>query len=70
LALDGTLKFVDNVFMTKFKRLTDAYRYPGFIPVERVKGMYGDPHAVVITLRRRQKEDAMRDLRALATIGL
>ena len=42
--------------MRKHKRLTDAYRFPGFTPSETVKGVFGDPKARVIELKRRQKK--------------
>lgn len=34
----------------------DEYQYPGFRPRSKIKGMFGDPKAVVITLVRRQKK--------------
>jgi hypothetical protein len=42
--------------MAKFKRLYDLYRFPGFVPQLTIRGVFGDPHAVVITLRRRRKK--------------
>lgn len=39
--------------MRKSKRLCDVYRYPGFIPQSVVEGLFGDPQALVIKLRRR-----------------
>jgi hypothetical protein len=42
--------------MAKFNLLQDLYRFPGFLPVARVRGIFGDPHAVVITLKRRRKK--------------
>ena len=42
--------------MAKFKLLQDLYRFPGFVPQARVRGLFGDPHAVVITLQRRRKK--------------
>jgi hypothetical protein len=44
--------------MGKLKRLQDVYRFPGFVPLAGVRGIFGDPWAVVITLRRRRKERA------------
>ena len=44
--------------MGKLKRLQDIYRFPGFIPMAEVRGVFGDPWAVVITLRRRRKKRA------------
>ena len=42
--------------MGKTKRLHDVYRFPGFVPLAHVRGVFGDPYAVVITLRRRRKK--------------
>jgi hypothetical protein len=42
--------------MAKFKLLHDLYRFPGFAPLPRIRGRFGDPLAVVITLQRRQKK--------------
>jgi hypothetical protein len=42
--------------MAKLKRLQDIYRFPGFAPLAQVRGVFGDPWAVVITLRRRRKK--------------
>ena len=40
----------------KRKRLLDAYRFPGFRPLEKIRGIFGDPKARVITLVRRSKK--------------
>jgi hypothetical protein len=42
--------------MAKFKQLHDLYRFPGFVPRARIRGVFGDPLAVVITLQRRRKK--------------
>jgi transposase len=42
--------------MAKFKQLHDLYRFPGFVPQARIRGVFGDPSAVVLTLRRRRKK--------------
>jgi len=42
------------------KRLTDSYRFPGFTPEPVVRGVFGDPYAVVVTLKRREKRLAAR----------
>jgi hypothetical protein len=42
--------------MKKGRYLLDEYRYPGFIPRARLKGIFGDPQARVITFVRRQKK--------------
>ena len=45
--------------MSKIRRLLDVYRFPGFDPYARVHGIFGDPYAVVIPLRRRRKKRAV-----------
>ena len=40
----------------KRRRLADAYTFPGFRPLQRVQGMFGDPRARLITLVRRGKK--------------
>jgi hypothetical protein len=42
--------------MAKFKKLYDLYRFPGFVPHPRIRGVFGDPLAVIITLQRRRKK--------------
>jgi len=42
--------------MAKHKRLWDSYRFPGFVPSSTVSGLFGDPQARVISLRRREKK--------------
>jgi hypothetical protein len=42
--------------MAKFQQLDDLYRFPGFVPQSRIRGVFGDPRAVVITLLRRRKK--------------
>ena len=44
--------------MGKLKRLQDISRFPGFVPLAGVRGAFGDPWAVVITLHRRRKKTA------------
>src|SRR5438445_11302776 len=44
------------------RRLWDAYRFPGFRPSPTVTGIFGEPHARIITLTRRSKK-GLRDLR-------
>src|SRR5215207_3039798 len=41
---------------TKRRRLLDAYRFPGFRPMDEVRGVFGDPHARIVTLVRRSKK--------------
>lgn len=37
-------------------RLPDAYRFPGFHPEAVVRGIFGDPKARIVSLRRRRKK--------------
>src|SRR5216683_989926 len=38
------------------RRLWDTYWFPGFRPEQTVRGIFGDPKARVITLKRRSKK--------------
>ena len=40
----------------KRRRLADASTFPGFRPLERVQGLFGDPRARLVTLVRRGKK--------------
>ena len=42
--------------MKKSKKLLDEYRFPGFRPRAKLKGIFGDSQARVIALERRQKK--------------
>jgi hypothetical protein len=42
--------------MNKHKRLLDAYRFEDFVPLSRIKGVFGDPLARIIPLQRRGKK--------------
>jgi hypothetical protein len=59
--------------MAKFKRLQDLYRFPGFVPLPTIRGVFGDPRAVVITLQRRRKKlsvsAAAKRIAAITTSG-
>lgn len=44
--------------MANFSRLRDLYEFPGFVPTATIRGLFGDPYAVVIALRRRRKKPA------------
>lgn len=44
--------------MRKTKSLYDGYRFPGFRPLRRAKGLFGDRFARVVVLRRRRKKPA------------
>ena len=56
--------------MANFKQLRDLYRFPGFVPLDRVRGIFGDHKAVVISLRRVRKKRpaASVDRRTTATM--
>jgi hypothetical protein len=57
--------------MRRTKRLLDEYRFPGFRPVAKIKGKFGDPKALIIALKRRQKKHhvavAQRFIKAIMT---
>src|ERR1019366_2110892 len=38
------------------RQLRDAYRFPGFVPLPITRGTFGDPHARVVSLKRREKK--------------
>lgn len=38
------------------RTLLDEYRFPGYRPRARIKGVFGDPSARVVTLVRTQKK--------------
>ena len=38
------------------QQLRDLYRFPGFVPWARIQDLEDDPHAVLLTLRRRRKK--------------
>ncbi len=40
----------------KPKRLFDAYQFPFFRPLEKIRGIFGDSKARIITLVRRSKK--------------
>jgi hypothetical protein len=42
--------------MTKTKRLLDEYRFPGFRPIAKIKGKFGDSRARIISLERQKKQ--------------
>ncbi len=46
---------------TSKKSLFDGYQFPGFRTCSRVKGLFGDRTAIVITLSRRQKKRSAAD---------
>lgn len=42
--------------MEKKRRLLDEYRFPGYSQRAKIKGIFGDPKARVIRLKRTQKK--------------
>ena len=42
--------------MAKHKHLWDIYRFAGFYPQHKISGVFGDPKARVILLKRRGKK--------------
>jgi hypothetical protein len=45
--------------MAQFTSLRDFYSFPGFTPHATIQGVFGNPFAAVVTLRRRpQKHSA------------
>jgi hypothetical protein len=44
------------------RQLRDAYRFPGFEPRGRVRGVFGDPLARVVVLDRRRKKQSAKDV--------
>jgi hypothetical protein len=59
--------------MSKTKRqLRDAYRFPGFIPLAAVRGLFGDPMVRIVSLRRRRKKQPVEVVESgskVTTIG-
>jgi hypothetical protein len=61
-----------DVWMASFSRLHDFYSFPGFLPSANIRGIFGDPYAVVISLRRRRKKrpaDGVAPVTAVFTIN-
>ena len=42
--------------MAQFTQLRDLNSFPGFTPATHIHGVFGDPYAVVIPLRRLSKK--------------
>jgi hypothetical protein len=42
--------------MAQFTQLRDHYAFPGFRPAAHIHGIFGDPYAVIIPLRRLRKK--------------
>ena len=56
--------------VSKHKRLTDAYRFPGSTPFQTVKGIVGDSKARLIMLKRNQTKRFLVILVAMALLVL
>jgi hypothetical protein len=54
--------------MNKHRRLTDAYRFTGYTPQQEVIGVFGDPIARVIRLKRIQKKQCARVVASLQEV--
>jgi hypothetical protein len=53
----------------KRKRLLDAYRFPFFRPLEKIRGIFGDSKARIITLVRRSKKRSAMPVAELTATG-
>ncbi len=53
----------------KRKRLLDAYRFPFFRPLEKIRGIFGDSKARVITLVRRSKKQSATPVAERTLLG-
>ena len=42
--------------MRRIKYLTDSYAFPGFRALHTLQGVFGDPYARIVVLRRRGKK--------------
>ena len=48
--------------MAQFTQLRELYAFPGFAPAAHIHGVFGDPYAVVIPLRRRLKKQPVESV--------
>jgi hypothetical protein len=48
--------------MAQITRLHDLYSFPDFTPAAHVQGVFGDPYAVLISLRRRLKKRSVESV--------
>jgi len=53
----------------KRKRLLDAYRFPFFRPLEKIRGIFGDSKARIITFVRRSKKQSATSVAGLNLVG-
>lgn len=53
----------------KRKHLLDAYQFPFFRPLEKIRGLFGDSKARIITLVRRSKKQSATPVDELTLSG-
>ena len=53
----------------KCKRLLDAYQFPFFRPLEKIRGIFGDSKARIITLVRHSKKQSATLVVELTVLG-
>jgi hypothetical protein len=51
------------------KHILDAYRFPFFRPLEKIRGLFGDSKARIITLVRRSKKQSATPVAELNPVG-
>ncbi len=51
------------------RRLADAYTFPGFRPLQRVHGLFGEPGARLVTLVRRGKKRSAEAVAQCIAVG-
>jgi hypothetical protein len=56
--------------MTTQKRLSDVYRFSGFRPLQKVAGIFGDPKARVIKLKRTEKKRVVQTVAGSAKVSM
>jgi len=54
----------DSQIRDDFQHFKDAYRYPGFRPLARVRPHLSDEHGRIVTMVRRGKKGGLRFLRS------
>ena len=53
----------------KSRRILDAYRFPFFRPLEKIRGIFGDSKARIITLVRRSKKQSATPVAERTPVG-
>lgn len=53
----------------KPKYILDVYRFPFFRPLEKIRGLFGDSKARIITLVRRSKKQSATPVAKLSLVG-